>query len=341
MPAVEEGMILAKMVAVAIAPHVRAFLNLPGNDTGAEDLGLKRTKLEDLVPVEGVAEVVVSKSPKYKVGCRLWLPMGPLLEYRALRADGKDSPQGMPPFKVFDFVRTETQLSTMSPAAGISAYCAINDTFCGRVDEPGCFSCLSGRTTKIKTVLVTSAAGAVGIVACQLYKNKGCKVVGVTSTREKADRLLDYGCDAAIAYRTESIDERLKELAPEGIDVFFDNVGATQLDAGSKHMKIGGKIIQVGCQAEIDNFSTNNITGWKEYTRLCAREMTVSGFLMLSHTKKIPAAVASMSWMIYRGKLKSAETVISGTFDEWAKCVDKLHGKSSADSFGRLIMTLT
>merc|ERR1719188_2455670 len=222
---------------------------------------------------------------------------------------------GHPPFKVFPFVRTETQLSTMSPAAGITAWCAINDTFCGSVDEPGCFSCLWGRAEKSKTVLVTSAAGAVGVVACQLYKNKGCKVVGVTSTREKADRLLEFGCDAAIAYRTESIDQRLTELAPEGIDVFFDNVGAAQLDAGSKHMKLRGKIIQVGCQAEIDNFADNNMHGWKEYGRLCAREMTVAGFLMFSHIKKLPAAVASMSWMIYRGKLKPAETVVSGTFD--------------------------
>mmetsp|Transcript_34692 Transcript_34692/g.107824 ORF Transcript_34692/g.107824 Transcript_34692/m.107824 type:complete len:353 (+) Transcript_34692:105-1163(+) len=339
MPEVKQGTIKLRLTAVAVAPHVRAFLELPGNDVGAEELGLQRTKLGEAVPSEAVAEVVESGSKRYKVGDRIWLPQAPLIEYTVRQDDGKDTKDGMPPMKLPGFVKTETMLSVTSPAAGVSAFCAINDHDCGRVDEPGLMGCLRGcfpvPPKKRKTVLVTSAAGAVGVVACQLYRNKGCKVIGVTSTREKADKLLEYGCDHGIAYRTEDLDARLSELAPEGIDVFFDNVGAAQLDAGSKHMKIGGRIIQVGCQSEIDHYCTGNISGWKEYHRMAAREMKVGGFLMLNHLKKVPTALLSLAMMVKRGKVRPAATVVRGGLEAWADCVDRLH---EGQTFGRLLL---
>merc|ERR1712107_225214 len=186
-----------------------------------------------------------------------------------------------------------------------------------------------------KTVLITSAAGGVGIVAGQLYKNKGCKVIGVTSTRQKADRIKEFGFDAAIAYKDEDFDARLGELAPEGIDIFFDNVGAAQLDIGSKHMKVGGKIVQVGCQAEIDNYATGNLTGWKEYHRMTARELTVGGFLLSNHMSEVPRAFLSLMLMQKRGKLKSVETVQTGRWEQFTECVERLR---TGDTFGRLIL---
>uniref|UniRef100_A0A7S0FWA8 Enoyl reductase (ER) domain-containing protein n=1 Tax=Pyrodinium bahamense TaxID=73915 RepID=A0A7S0FWA8_9DINO len=340
MPEVKEGMVLLRLATIAVAPLTRAYLELPGNDVGAEELGLKRTKLGEPVPCEAVAHVVETKSKKYKVGDRIWLPFVPLVEYSAYRDDGKDNEvTHMPPIKLLPFVRTETQISVLSPAAGLSAYCAINDHECGRIDEPGCFGCLRGlfSSKKQKTVLVTSAAGAVGVVACQLYKNKGCRVIGVTSTREKADKLLEYGCDAAVAYKTEDLDTRLSELAPTGFDVFMDNVGAAQLDAGSKHMKIRGKIIQVGCAAEIDHYCTGELAGWKQYHRMAARELRVGGFLMLNHIKKVPLGTLAMAWMLRSGRLKTAETVVHGGLERWAECVDKLRDGAP---FGRLLLTL-
>eukprot|EP00931_Biecheleriopsis_adriatica_P066676 TRINITY_DN40974_c0_g1_i1.p1 TRINITY_DN40974_c0_g1~~TRINITY_DN40974_c0_g1_i1.p1 ORF type:complete len:379 (+),score=86.88 TRINITY_DN40974_c0_g1_i1:57-1193(+) len=332
-PEVEQGMILIKTIATAIAPHTRAFLELPGNDVGAEAIGLTRTKIGEPVPCELVGEVILSRSPKYSVGDRVAC-FAPLFEYCALRDDGPN-----PPAKLPSFVETEKALVM---GAGLTAHIVINHHPCGRVDDPCCSTGISGCLSFLKrqpqkTVLVTSAAGAVGSMAGQIYKHKGCKVIGVTSTRKKAEQLVGLGFDATIAYKEEDLDKRLTELAPEGLDVFFDNVGAEQLDVGSKHMKVGGRIVQVGCAAEIDNYATGDIRGWKEYHRMAARELQVGGFLLTNHLSKIPGAMLSLMTMMARGKLKTAETIVSGDLDKWAECVDRLH---SGDCFGRIVLTL-
>jgi len=333
LPMVKDGMFMARVLAVAVAPHTRAFLELPGNNTGAEALGLHRTIIGETVPCELVAEVVESKCKGYKVGDRV-VCFAPLVQYQVFRGDGKDRPDGRAPPKVFASVSTEDQLNL---STGITAYMVANQHPCGMVDEHGCWGFvkqLLGWTPR-KTVLVTSAAGGIGIVAGQLYKNKGCRVIGVTSTRAKADRIKEFGYDEAIAYKEEDMDTRLGELAPEGIDVFFDNVGAEQLDAGSKHMKVGGKIVSVGCAAEIDNYATGKISGWKEYHRMVAKELQVGGFFLTNHLHRIPMAVISLIIMQKRGKLKSVNTVVKGSWADFTKCVDRLH---SGDTFGRLVL---
>ncbi|CAE7341523.1 Ptgr1 [Symbiodinium natans] len=340
MPVVEEGMILVKKTMIVVAPMARTYLEIPNFDTKTEKLGLKKTQLNQPGKCESVGIVMESKSKKYKLGDRVLLPFNDLLEYSVHRDDGKDSEFG-PPLKVFDFVRTETQLTALSPGAGLTAYCAMNHP-CGRVEEPLCsgglLSCFKGLFQKKpqKTVLITSAAGAVGTIAGQLYKRKGCKVIGVTGTREKADQLLNFGYDAAIAYKTEDMDQQLAQLAPEGIDVFMDNVGSHQLDIGTKHMNVSGKVVIVGCMSEVDRFG-HEVHGYKGYLHVAARELTVGGFLVYNHVKEIPLAIMSMAWMLQSGAVKPAATVVEGSFEGWAKTVDAM---MSGATFGRLLLNL-
>jgi len=334
-PALKEGMILVRLSAIAVAPMARAFLELPGNDTGAEDLGLQRLKLGGTAVGESVATVVETMSKKFVVGDRVWLPFNKLAEHQVFCDDGSDHPMKLAPVKLPALVNTETFLSTMTPSAGVTAYVGANHTVCGSVEDSG-LACLSFlRKATPKTVLVTSAAGAVGIVACQLYKHKGCKVIGVTSTREKVDKLLAYGCDAAIAYKTEDLDARLSELAPEKLDVVVDNVGSTQLDAATKHMKIGGKILSIGTISELDNYATGNIQGWKNYHWGVSRELKFEGLYIGNHQKQFPGAMMSLGMLVFRGKIKPAHTIIEGGFEEWAAHVDKLFG---SETFGRMIL---
>lgn len=341
MPEVRDGMILVQKVMIAVAPMARTYLKIPGFDPGCEELGLTLTELGNPGMCESVGVVVESKSKKYKLGTRIYLPFHPLMEFSAHCDDGSDSKTG-PPIKVHDSLRSEDMMSALSPGAGVTAYCAINYNIAGRVDDAFCagglVSCFIGlfKKRQQKTVLVTSAAGAVGVIAGQLYKSKGCKVIGVTSTREKADRLLDYGFDATIAYKTEDMDARLKELSPEGIDVFMDNVGAEQLDIGTRHMKVCGKIVSIGAMSEVDNFA-GQVKGYKEYLRVPARELTFSGFLMYNHMKRIPGSIMAMVMKVRSGTVKSAETVVDGSFESWAQAVDGLYGGAT---FGRLILNM-
>ena len=327
LPALAEGHVRLKLDLVAIAPMAKTYLELPGNDTGADELGLHRTALGSPSPCEYIARVVESASPAYAVGERVW-GMGPLFQYRDVRADGADQPGGMAPMKTIPGLAPQKQLSVVTASAGITAWCAVEHHPCGRVEAP----------FEQRSVLVTSAAGAVGLVAGQLYKLKGCKVIGVTSSREKADRLERFGgYDHVIAYRSEDLDERLTELVPEGLDVFLDNVGAGQLDAGLRHMKIGGRILSVGAIGEMDAMVTGEIIGIKEYLRVPARELTFGGFLMYNHLDKIPGAAMGLIGLMAEGKLRSEETILHGGFDDWADCVDRLY---DSQTFGRMILAL-
>lgn len=137
-----------------------------------------------------------------------------------------------------------------------------------------------------------------------------------------------------LSHNSEDMDRRLSELAPEGIDIFMDNVGAAQLDIGTRHMKVCGKIVSVGCMSEVDNFA-GEIMGFKEYMRVPARELKFGGFLMYNHVQRIPGAMLSMGMMLRKGTVKSAETVIDGPFESWADAVDGLYGGAT---FGRLIL---
>jgi len=321
------GMIRVRLSLVSVAPMAKMYLELPGNNTGAAELGLQRTTIGSPVPSEYIAEVVESKSPAFAVGDKIWV-IGPLFRYRDLAADGSDQPGGMPPRKVFGGIPAEKLLSVVTPSVGITAYCAVEHHPCGRVDEP----------FEQRTILATSAAGAVGLVLGQLYKNKGCRVIGVTSSREKADRLEQFaGYDAVIAYKTEDLDRRLRELAPAGVDVFIDNVGGEQLDAGTRHMKIGGRILSIGAISEMDAMVTGNVRGMKEYLRIPARELTLGGFLMYNHFDKIPGAAKALITMLMQGRLKSEETVVRGGLAKWAECVDMVYG---SQTFGRMILAV-
>jgi len=332
MPHVKEGMVLVKTIMCAVAPFVIAHLELPGNDTGCEETGLKRAKIGEMIRTELLAEVVESKSSKYAVGDRISAFL-PLQQYWAFSADGSDMPSKMAPRKLMPGTPPATALSMSSL---LTSHIVINKHPCGQVDDGcagGCFSFLRPRPTK--TALVTSAAGSVGLAAGQIYKSKGYRVIGVTGTKEKAQRVKEFGFDDVIAYKDEDLNARLGEATPDGIDVFFDNVGAGQLDVGTKHMKVGGKIVQVGCLAEINNYATGEITGWKQYQCLATRELQVGGFLLTNHFKQIPAAVISILIMVKRGKLRTAETVVKGGWDKLTDCIDRL-GKG--DGFGRIVL---
>jgi NADPH-dependent curcumin reductase CurA len=320
-----EGMLLARTAYISVMPLSKADLELPGNNSGAEEMGLPpRTKIGQSPHCDSVLEVVESTSADYKKG-DLVSHFGSVSAYQVLHADGTGSRSGRPPRILPPGFPPEQWLSIMTPGTGVTSYLAVEDTDCGKVDEP----------YDQKTVLITSAAGTVGLVAGQLYKNKGCRVIGVTSTKEKADRLLDFGFDAAIAYKTDDLSGRLKDLAPGGIDLIFDNVGAAQLDTAMRHMKARGKVLIVGCIAEMEGFISGDLHGCKSYVLLPAKEITMAGFMVPAHLHRLPEAFGQLMSMVQQGKLKSAETVVKGPFSEWAACLDKMmHGIS----FGRMVL---
>ena len=249
----------------------------------------------------------------------------------------------MSKYKVSPLIPPEKYLSCMTVPAGITAYLGAYHSDCGKYP----FHLSRGpNKAKAPVVLVSSAAGAVGVIIGQLYKMAGALVIGVTSTKAKASRLKnDYGFDFVIAYKEDEggMDGGLQRIGNELkkgrflIDLYVDNVGAGQLDSAFNYMALKGKILGIGAIAELDGYADETkFKGIFKYTTIIARELMFCGFLVSAHLHRIPEALGSLGSMLAKGDLKTAETVIVGDFQDWAKLSDQMI--RGENTFGRVIL---
>lgn len=168
-----------------------------------------------------------------------------------------------------------------------------------------------GQVTEGQTVLVSGAAGATGSVAAQIAKIKGCRVIGIAGGGEKCAWLTDeLGLDAAIDYKGEQVGERLSVLCPDGVDVYFDNVGGAILESAIAHMASGGRIaccgMIAGYNAAVPEPGPNNLF------LLIARRITMTGFLVMDFAPRFPDARRDLSAWLEAGRLKAREDVQEG-----------------------------
>lgn len=151
-----------------------------------------------------------------------------------------------------------------------------------------------GRPEAGDTLLVTTAAGAVGSLVGQIGKRLGCRTIGLTGDDAKVARCLsDYGYDAAFNYRETDLATALTEAAPDGINVFFDNVGGEMLDTGLRHMAIGGRVVQCGT-ASIPVWTPAPI-GPRNEREVLTRRLVWSGFLIFDYMDQLDEAAAELA----------------------------------------------
>lgn len=162
------------------------------------------------------------------------------------------------------------------------------------------------------TVFVSAAAGAVGSVVCQLAKAKGCRVIGSTGDTEKAKWLrTELNVDAVINYRdTDDLSGSLGEVAPQGIDVYYENVGGAHLEAALDHINTGGRIAVCGMISNYNDKSPQ--PGPRNLFRLTTQRAKMEGFIVSDHWGSYPDFVREGADLVRSGQLKSRETVIEG-----------------------------
>lgn len=162
-----------------------------------------------------------------------------------------------------------------------------------------------------ETVLISSAAGAVGSVAGQIARLKGARVIGSTSTSEKVRAVRGrYRYDAAFNYRSTDFGEALDELAPAGVDCFFDNVGGEQLEAALDRMRVRGRIAKCGAISSYN--SRKRAPGPRNLHLIFGRRLTIRGFLVSDHRDRRPAIERMMRGWIESGDLIADQTVYAG-----------------------------
>jgi NADPH-dependent curcumin reductase CurA len=184
------------------------------------------------------------------------------------------------------------------------------------------------------TVVVSGAAGAVGSVACQLARIRGGRVIGIAGGPEKLRYVTGtLGADAAVDYKNEDVGARLDELAADGIDVYFDNVGGELLDTVLDRIRTGARISICGAISQYEHL--DDVRGPKLYLRLAERNSCMCGFTVDHFQTRFGEASAQLGAWLADGSLKLPEHVEAG-IDRFPAALIKLF---TGGHMGKLLVT--
>ncbi|MBC2838131.1 NADP-dependent oxidoreductase [Robiginitalea sp. SC105] len=190
-----------------------------------------------------------------------------------------------------------------------------------------------GKAREGDTVLISGAAGAVGSVAGQIAKIKGCRAIGIAGGADKCDYITrELGFDAAIDYKNESVAGRLKELCPKGLDVYFDNVGGEILDTALLFLRRHARVVICGAISQYNN--RENVRGPKNYLSLLVNRASMQGMVVFDWEDRYPEAARALGGWMAEGKLKSRETVYEG-IQNFPETFDRLF---TGDKIGKLVL---
>jgi NADPH-dependent curcumin reductase CurA len=281
-PAPGPGEALAQVRYVSIDPTIRTWMDdAPGY--------LPPIGIGEVVRSGGIAEVLSSDSELYEPGDLLFGMTG--WQDYVLADAGERALQKLPPG-----VSPTAALGVLG-ITGMTAYFGVTDV--GRVKEGD-------------VVVVSGAAGATGSTAGQIAKLKGAaKVVGIAGGPRKCAWIVDeLGFDAAIDYKHEDVAERLRETCPDGIDLYFDNVGGEILNACLARLALRGRIVLCGAISSYND--SDRPAGPSNYTALIIRRGRMEGFLILDYFDRFPQAQAEVGAWLAAGQIKAAEHIVEG-----------------------------
>ena len=304
MPKPGDGEVLVRLQYISVDPYLRGRMRDRKSYIPPFEVG-------QVIQSGAVGEVIESNSPKFQPG---------------------DVVTGMFGWRLHDVAKAD-HLMKLIP--GIPPSAAL-----GVLGGPGLtayFGLLDiGQPQEGETVVVSGAAGAVGMTVCQIAKMKGCRVVGTAGSDEKNEYLRrELGVDVAINYKTtENMSAALKAACPAGIDIYFDNVGGEVSDAVLPLLNEGARIVLCG-QISIYN-SDKPDTGLRPQPFLLVNKAMMKGFIITQYGKRFPEGIAQLAQWFMSGKLKHAETIVEG-FDNTPRA---FIGLFSGDNLGKQVVKI-
>lgn len=304
LPDPTEGQILVKVDHISLDPAMRGWLN----DVRSY---VPPVKIGEVMRAGVTGTVVKSRHPDFAVG------------------DAVTGTLGV----------TEYALSDGTGVRRIDTSVAGPATWLGALGMPGLTAYHGlyevGEMKSGDTVLISAAAGAVGSVAGQIAKARGCTVIGIAGGPDKCAWLREIGFDAAIDYKNEDVLTRLREIAPKGIDVYFDNVGGDILDAALANLRHGARIIICGA---ISSYNEEKLPpGPSRYMSLLVFRARMQGFLVFDYPDKDEAALADLAGLITSGQLVARETVVEGGIEDFGRT---LLGLFEGRNTGKLVLKI-
>ena len=284
LPPLEPGHLLLKARFLGVNPPMRMAL-VSGGITG-RPIPIGRTMYGS-----GLAEVVESQNSKFAAGD---LVMGDLGWQQYAISDGARR-HGVRKVQAPDGL-SETTLMHVMGGSGATAYFGMIEYCKPRVGD---------------TLVVSTAAGTVGALVCQLGKLQGCRVIGITGSDAKCEYVVgELGADAAINYKTEDVAQRLQETCPDGINIYFDNVGGETLDAVLGQIAFGARVVLCGGTSQYSN--DLDWYGPKNYFNLVYKQAEMYGYYVANFAHRYDESTARMGELLRDGRMTYKEDVLEG-----------------------------
>ena len=296
-PTVGPGQVLVRNLYLSMDPTQRGWMS--------RDTYIPAMAVGDVVRSFGVGQVVGSRHDRFRQGD---LVQGGVGWQDYVLTDGGGP---LPIVKLPAGVEIPLAMSVLG-LTGITAYFGLLEV---------------GRPRAGETVVVSGAAGATGSVVGQIAKIEGCHVVGIAGGPDKCGWLTrEAGFDAAIDYKAERVDRRLRELCPDGIDVFFDNVGGEILDAALANLAMRGRVVVCGAIAGYNEKVPP--PGPRNYLSLLVQRGRMEGFIVLDYMERAGEAVAALGQWVQEGKLRHQEDIQEGLENAPATLLRLFEGKN-------------
>ncbi|MFN4764028.1 NADP-dependent oxidoreductase [Gillisia sp. Q332] len=279
-PNPKDGEVLLKTLYVSVDPYLRGRMR-------DEESYIPPFKLGEPIESSIIAEVMESKNPNFKKG----EIVSGLLKWKEFQTS---SGSGLN--KVKKEAAPVTAYLGVLGLTGITAYLGLKKI---------------GDLKDGETLLVSGAAGAVGSVVGQIGKIMGCKVVGIAGSDEKVERIKEFGFDEGINYKTASdMKKAIAAACPNGVDVYFDNVGGEILDAAIANINKFGRVINCGAISLYNAEKTP--LGPRHEGTLIKKSVLMQGFTVLDYVKDFGPAINQLSSWLKEGKIKYSETIMEG-----------------------------
>ena len=303
-PAPVPGEFVVEISHLSIDPAMRGWMSARPSYMPPVEIGA-------VMRAGAIGRVIASEHPGFAVGEHVYGTFG-VQEYAV--SDGRG------------VITVDTSLADLPVylgvlgMTGLTAYFALLDV---------------GKPREGDTVVVSGAAGAVGSVAGQIAKIKGCRVIGIAGGPEKCRVVTEeFGFDAAIDYRMPDLRRTLRELAPRGVDVYFDNVGGEILDDILTCVARGARIIICGA---ISQYNENEVRGPANYLMLLVARASMTGMLVFDYADRYPEAMAALADWYRAGRLVAHETIVRGSVEDFPETLLKLFEGANT---GKLILAL-
>ncbi len=299
------GEVLVRQRYISVDPAMRGWMNGRATYVPALPLGSVMRALT-------VGEVVASNNEAFAVG-ECVAGLDGVQEYAVsdgamlMKADTSIAP-------------LHAYLNTLG-IAGLTAYCGLIEV---------------GQPKSGDTVLVSGAAGSVGAHVGQIAKIKGCRAVGIAGGADKCRYLTDeLGFDEAIDYKAESVSDGLARACPDGIDVFFDNVGGETLDAALARINVGARVVICGAISQYN--ATTALYAPANYLNLLVRRSRMEGFIYFDFRAKWPAMLKDLAAWRADGRLKCRDDIVEGGIKVFPQTLLRLF---RGDNFGKLMIKI-